>query len=41
MPSQSVFSDKKARSAALMEAESKLRRLELESREAAERETHA
>ena len=36
-----MFFDKKALSAALMEAESKLRRLELEAREAAERATHA
>ena len=36
---QSVFSDKKALSAALIEAKSKSRRLELEAREAAERVT--
>ena len=38
---QSVFSDRKALRAALMEAESKSRRLELEAREAAEMETRA
>ena len=38
---QSAFFDKKALSALLMEAESKSRRLELEAREAVERETHA
>ena len=38
---QSVFSDKKALSASLMEAESISRRLELEAREAVERATHA
>ena len=38
---QSVFSDKKALSASLMEAESKSRRLEVEAREAAERATRA
>ena len=37
--SQSVFSDKKAMSALLMEVESKLRQLELEAREAVERAT--
>ena len=39
--SQSAFFDKKALSASLMEAESKLRRLELEAREAVERATCA
>ena len=38
---QSVISNKKTPSAALMEAESKSRRLELEAREAAEMETRA
>ena len=38
---QSVFSDKKALSAALMEPESKSRWLELEAREASERVTRA
>ena len=38
---QSVFSDKKALSAALMEAKSKSRLLELEAREAAERAARA
>ena len=36
---QSAFSDKKTLSASLMEAESKSRQLELESREAVERAT--
>ena len=34
-----MFSDKKAFSASIMEADSKSRRLELEAREAVERET--
>ena len=38
---QSVFSDKKALSASLMEEESKSRRLEVEARESAERATRA
>ena len=38
---QSVFSDKKAMSASLMEAESESRRLEVEAREAVERATRA
>ena len=38
---QSVFADKKALSAALMEAKSKSRWLELEAREAVERATRA
>ena len=38
---QSAFSDKKAQSASLMEVESRLRRLELEAREAVERATRA
>ena len=38
---QSVFSNKKTQSASLMEAESKLRWLELEAREAVERATRA
>ena len=38
---QSAFSDKKALSASLMEADSKLRRLELEAREVVERAAHA
>ena len=38
---QSAFSDKKTLSASLMEAESKSKRLELEAREAFERETRA
>ena len=38
---QSVFSDKKALSVALLKVESKSRQLELEAREAVERETRA
>ena len=38
---QSMFLDKKALSASLMEAKSKSRRLELEAREAVERATRA